>query len=38
MSIPDQITVEVIRNYLLSAANEMERNLMRTSYQHDYLR
>ncbi|MBK8020657.1 MAG: hydantoinase B/oxoprolinase family protein [Chloroflexi bacterium] len=28
----DQITVEVIRNYLLSAANEMERNLMRTSY------
>jgi N-methylhydantoinase B len=32
MSIPDQITVEVIRNYLLSAANEMERNLMRTSY------
>lgn len=32
MAALDQITVEVIRNYLLSAANEMERNLMRTSY------
>lgn len=32
MATLDQITVEVIRNYLLSAANEMERNLMRTSY------
>jgi N-methylhydantoinase B len=32
MASLDQITVEVIRNYLLSAANEMERNLMRTSY------
>jgi N-methylhydantoinase B len=28
----DRITVEVIRNYLLSAAREMNRNLMRTSY------
>ena len=28
----DPITVEVIHNYLLSAAREMERNLMRTSY------
>ncbi len=28
----DHITVEVIHNYLLSAAREMERNLMRTSY------
>ena len=32
MSKIDQITVEVIHNYLLSAAKEMERNLMRTSY------
>ncbi|MCZ6531310.1 MAG: hydantoinase B/oxoprolinase family protein [Chloroflexi bacterium] len=32
MSKLDQITVEVIHNYLLSAAKEMERNLMRTSY------
>jgi N-methylhydantoinase B len=32
MSQLDQITVEVIRNYLISAAHEMERNLMRTSY------
>ena len=28
----DPITVEVIRNYLLSAAREMNRNLMRTAY------
>jgi N-methylhydantoinase B len=28
----DSITVQVIHNYLLSAASEMERNLMRTSY------
>ncbi len=28
----DPITIEVIHNYLLSAAREMERNLMRTSY------
>ena len=28
----DHITVEVIHNYFLSAAREMERNLMRTSY------
>jgi N-methylhydantoinase B len=32
MSAMDLITVEVIHNYLLSAAKEMERNLMRTSY------
>ena len=32
MSTVDSITVEVIRNYLLSAAREMARNLMRTSY------
>jgi N-methylhydantoinase B len=32
MSAIDLITVEVIHNYLLSAAKEMERNLMRTSY------
>jgi len=32
MSTLDPITVEVIHNYLLSAAREMERNLMRTSY------
>lgn len=32
MSNVDSITVEVIRNYLLSAAHEMARNLMRTSY------
>src|SRR4029450_8199149 len=32
MSTIDSITVEVIRNYLLSAAREMARNLMRTSY------
>jgi len=32
MSTVDPITVEVIRNYLLSAAREMARNLMRTSY------
>ncbi|MCA9904760.1 MAG: hydantoinase B/oxoprolinase family protein, partial [Anaerolineae bacterium] len=32
MSNLDSITVQVIQNYLLSAANEMERNLMRTSY------
>jgi N-methylhydantoinase B len=32
MSTTDSITVEVIRNYLLSAAREMGRNLMRTSY------
>ena len=28
----DSITIQVIHNYLLSAAKEMERNLMRTSY------
>ncbi len=32
MSTIDPITVEVMRNYLLSAAREMARNLMRTSY------
>lgn len=32
MSKVDSITVEVIRNYLLSAAREMMRNLKRTSY------
>ncbi len=32
MTGPDPITVEVIHNYFLSAAREMERNLMRTSY------
>ena len=32
MNSLDPITVEVIHNYLLSAAREMERNLMRTSY------
>lgn len=32
MSQLDPITVEVIHNYLLSAANEMERNLMRTAF------
>ncbi|PJF39713.1 MAG: hydantoinase B/oxoprolinase family protein [Chloroflexi bacterium] len=32
MSKLDPITVEVIHNYLLSASKEMERNLMRTSY------
>ncbi len=32
MQTVDPITVEVIRNYLLSAAREMNRNLMRTSY------
>ena len=32
MSNLDSITVQVIHNYLLSAAREMERNLMRTSY------
>jgi len=32
MGTIDSITVEVIRNYLLSAAREMGRNLMRTSY------
>jgi len=32
MSKIDSITVEVMRNYLLSAAREMNRNLMRTSY------
>jgi N-methylhydantoinase B len=32
MRAVDSITVEVIRNYLLSAAREMARNLMRTSY------
>ena len=32
MSALDPITTEVIHNYLLSAAREMERNLMRTSY------
>ena len=32
MSKIDSITVEVIHNYLLSAAREMNRNLIRTSY------
>ena len=32
MSKIDPITVEVIHNYLLSAAREMNRNLIRTSY------
>ena len=32
MSDVDTITVEVIHNYLLSAAREMNRNLVRTSY------
>lgn len=32
MAATDTITVEVIRNYLLSAAREMARNLTRTSY------
>ena len=32
MSNIDSITVEVIHNYLLSAAREMNRNLMRTAY------
>lgn len=32
MSKIDKITVEVIHNYLLSAAREMNRNLIRTSY------
>ena len=32
MTPVDSITVEVIRNYLLSAAREMNRNLLRTSY------
>ena len=32
MSKVDSITVEVIRNYLLSTAREMNRNLIRTSY------
>lgn len=32
MSHPDPILVEVIHNYLLSAAREMNRNLIRTSY------
>ena len=32
MSRVDPITVEVINNYLISAAQEMMRNLMRTSY------
>ena len=32
MSKVDKITVEVIHNYLLSAAREMNRNLIRTSY------
>jgi N-methylhydantoinase B len=32
MRAVDPITIEVIRNYLLSAAREMARNLMRTSY------
>ena len=32
MSGVDPITVEVIHNYLLSAAREMNRNLVRTSY------
>jgi N-methylhydantoinase B len=32
MSTLDPITVEVIRNYLVSAAREMNRNLIRTSY------
>jgi N-methylhydantoinase B len=32
MDMIDSITVEVIRHHLLSAAREMARNLMRTSY------
>ncbi len=32
MQTVDTITVEVIHNYLLSAAREMNRNLMRTAY------
>ena len=32
MSLSDPILVEVIHNYLLSAAREMQRNLIRTSY------
>ena len=32
MNTVDSITVEVMRNYLLSAAREMTRNLIRTSY------
>jgi N-methylhydantoinase B len=32
MTAVDSITVEVIRNYLLSAAREMNRNLLRTAY------
>jgi len=32
MADVDSITVEVIHNYLLSAAREMNRNLMRTAY------
>ncbi len=32
MPQPDSITIEVIRNYLLSAAREMNRNLIRTAY------
>jgi N-methylhydantoinase B len=32
MNTLDSITVEVMRNYLLSAAREMTRNLIRTSY------
>jgi len=32
MQTVDPITVEVIHNYLLSAAREMNRNLMRTAY------
>ena len=32
MSRTDPILVEVIHNYLLSAAREMQRNLIRNSY------
>ena len=32
MANVDPITVEVIHNYLLSSAREMNRNLVRTSY------
>ena len=32
MQVIDPITIEVIRNYLLSAAREMNRNLVRTAY------
>jgi N-methylhydantoinase B len=32
MSDIDAATVEVIRNYLSSAANEMQRTLIRTAY------